>query len=147
MVQERIEEFFHLKLLEFRKTELGVDLASLNGEVYQSGTRKHGSTSEDQVIKLLAGRGSTTMEGVININTYISHINSGGDVFVKDTLKAMRVSEAMNNFKKWLYNQTQLFGERKGFQIALFNDVNKTFKDQATGQYYVHARLEFTYRE
>lgn len=107
---------------------------AINGSIYLEGARPINSDKEDIVVSFMTGLDGQIQTGVVNINIYISNIDNGSGVFVKDTKRCREMEVIANTIVKSFKHSDYIFS---------LGAMIKTFRDEDIEQHFVNVKLKF----
>jgi len=116
----------------------------ITGNVYKNGTRPFNSVLEDIVVTFLAGVDGQKQRGILNINAYVSNIDNGNEVFVKDILRCKTIGTALNSFKESVMS-SRIILNPTGYRFLSDESIIQTFEEDEINQHYVNLRLKFEF--
>lgn len=128
----------------FGKVKSSALVTLIGGNVYRKSTRPFNSQAEDIVVSFLAGQDGQKQTSVVNVNAYVSDIDNGDEVFVKDVERCTEIGVALCVFKESLITAKFDF-PKAGYKYLADGNVIETFEEPDIHQHFVNLRLKIEY--
>ena len=106
---------------------------AITGEVYRSGMRPTGATSEDAVVKFLSGIDEQEQSGVVIVNVYVNDIPLYGEL-VEDVPRVDELESVVNEVLSSL-DDTEYLLEKDG--------TPHSFPAKGIKQHFINVRLRY----
>ena len=110
--------------------------ATITGQIYRDGYRPLNAKTEDAVISFLTGLDAQTQTGVLNLNIYVSDIDNGTGVLVKNGARCRTLEMLANQI---------ILGFTPGAYRYELGGIIQTFAAEGTNQHFVNARIKFQF--
>lgn len=108
--------------------------AALKGGIYRSEMRPYGSSTEDLVVKYLAGIDGQVQSGVVILNIYVPDIACQDGRKVTDHKRIGELQELVNEF----------VNSHSGTEYWMQTDTTPTtMKHEETEQHFIYVRIKF----
>lgn len=107
---------------------------AISGSVYKTGMRPLNSKTEDVVIAFIAGLDAQIQTGVVRVNVYVSDIDNGTGVFVKNSSRCKALEILTNGI---------VLGFTPGEYRFQLGGMIQTVKAEGLNQHYVSANIKF----
>lgn len=113
-----------------KNSDLGT---AINGNIYRSGMRPTGATTEDAVVKFLTGIDEQEQSGVVIVNIYVPDTMLYGD-FVEDVSRVDELEDMVNEVMSSL-EDTEYWIEKDG--------TPHSFPAEGVKQHFINVRLRY----
>jgi len=108
--------------------------AAITGTIYKDGMRPINATSEDAVVSFMTGLDNQIQTGILNLNIYVSDIDAGAGVLVKNSSRTRQLEGIANTIIQGLIPTAYRFS---------LGAIIQTFPADAIGQHFVNCKIKF----
>lgn len=108
---------------------------AIEGSLYREGMRPINAETEDAVVSFLTGLDGEIQTGILNLNIYVSDIDSNTHK-VKDITRCTELESIANEFIQSL----SITGD---YKLELDNMI-QTFKAEGIEQHFINCRIKFS---